>query len=101
MGTIGDKMRGATSADSGMNCQPSKDRGVINCDQAWWFLDALSRFQVAVIMSGSFPGISRVTEGAKMSCMVEIAEILNMDFDEGAKSNIASRCFRELAKGEK
>lgn len=66
-----------------------RSRTQITCDQAAWLNDALDRFSRVCALP--FPAISRAADAAAIACAVEIAEILNLEFDDEAKRHIISR----------
>lgn len=59
----------------------------INCDQVAWINDIFRRF--AETANKNYAGISRVKEVARVAAMLELMEILHLEFeDEKAAGNV-------------
>ena len=66
-----------------MRSEPKK----ITADQVVWVKDILSRFESAIKIS--YPGISRLSQAAKVAAIIELMEILDMVLDgESAYRNL-------------
>lgn len=71
----------------------------MSCDQVAHIKNALDRFE-NVIRSNP-PSISRLVEASKMATVLELAELLDFDFeDDSARHNVISR-FPEVYQGKR
>jgi len=71
-------------------------RAEISCDQVAWVNDALDRYAEALRVPRV--GISRSREAGKLACLLEIMEVLFLEFaDDSARGNAVAG-FRELRK---
>ena len=66
----------------------------ITCDQVAWLGDVLDRHRHASQMHDL--GLSRAPSAAKLAAMLEIMEILHLDFADDAARGNAIACFPEL-----
>lgn len=86
-------MKPNTTLESiGANTKPVKTK--INCDQVAWLIGVLDRY--AEVVRTPKPAISRADKGAKTAAILEIMDILYLDFlDRSARHNTISH-FGEL-----
>ncbi len=66
--------------------QGKDTRPELNCDQAAWLIDVLSRFEE--VQHLGFTRISRLKEMAKVSAVLEICEVMGYKLEKGAVNNI-------------
>jgi hypothetical protein len=75
--------------------QPSRP---IGCDQVVWLNEALRRYKTAVTQHSNAPGISRCAEVARLAVLLEIMEIMGVEFaDDAARQNALAE-FPEFVK---
>jgi hypothetical protein len=67
---------------------PRPEKINISCDQVAWLNNVLERHFEAAILSTRYPSISRLSSVARQAAIIEIMEIVGLDFDEsGAAHN--------------
>mgnify|MGYP000735851036 FL=1 len=60
----------------------------INADQVVWVRDALTRLSDTRTQANTFPRVSRLQEAAIVACILEIMEVLGLEFeDDAARAN--------------
>ena len=75
------------SEPNGMRQEPEPLKVKINCDQVAWIQDIFRRFTETT--RKNYPGISRLKEIACVAAILELMEILHLEFeDKGAAGNV-------------
>ena len=69
------------------NTVESKEKTKITCDQVAWINSIFDRFADLIILADRYPSISRLKQVAKGTAIVELMEILHLDFDDSAFFN--------------
>jgi hypothetical protein len=70
----------------------------IGCDEVAWISDIVRRHRRAVALSHDMPGISRLGRAADLAALLELMEILRLEFADEAAARNALSGFHQLTK---
>lgn len=74
-----------------LDTPPREAKKKLTADQVAWITDALDRFRDAIMLAQQNPGVSRSAQVGRVSAIVEIMDIVGLEFeDKHAAANAVS-----------